>query len=483
MFRRGLIGYLPANIVQGLVGLLTIVVFTRLLTPAQYGGYALTLSVMSLAHTSIFTWVEAALARFQARAVEQGDVHHHLATLMRGFAVLAVVFPALAGVAVWLAPISAPLKMAVGVGLAAIVFRSLIRIVQERRRADGEVMAASALDMAQTAGGFAIGVLAITLGAGAAGPMIGIGSIAVICLAFTLRKELALARDGRFESKRLADYARYGVPVSMSLILSLVIATTDRFLLAAFLDESAVGVYHAGYTLANRTLDVMFVWLGMAGGPAMVAALERGGRAALAETAREQSSFMILLTLPAAVGVALVARPLAEVMVGGALSGGAADVTPWVAFGAFFSGITTYYFHQAFTLGRKTHLLFAAMIVPAGANLVLNLILIPRFGIAGAMWSTAASYALGAAMSWWLGRRSMPLPLPMDVIWRTVLACAGMAVVVSQIPAVGGILELALKATIGGSVYAAVALALDAGGLRSRGRDLLRGLRARRAAA
>lgn len=483
MFRRGLIGYLPANIVQGLVGLLTIVVFTRLLTPAQYGGYALALSVMTLAHTSLFTWVEAALARFQARAVEQGDVHHHLATLMRAFAVLAIVFPALAGVAVWLAPLSPSLKVAVGVGLAAIIFRSLIRIVQERRRADGEVMAASALDMAQTAGGFAIGVLAITLGAGAAGPMIGLGSIAVICLAFTLRKELALAKEGRFESARIIDYARYGVPVSLSLILSLVIATTDRFLLAAFLDESAVGVYHAGYSLANRTLDVMFVWLGMAGGPAMVAALERGGRAALAETAREQSSFMILLTLPSAVGVALVAGPLAQLMVGGALSAGAAHVTPWVAFGAFFSGMTTYYFHQAFTLGRKTHLLFAAMIIPAGANLLLNLILIPPFGIAGAMWSTAASYGLGAAMSWLLGRRSMPLPLPLDVIWRAGLACAAMAVVVMQIPAVGGLLELALKASVGGIVYAAVVLALDAGGLRSRGREILHGLRARRAAA
>ena len=351
--------------------------------------------------------------------------------------------------------------------------------MQERRRADGEVMAASALDMAQTAGGFAIGVLAITLGAGAAGPMIGMGAIAVICLTFTLRKELTLARGGAVETDRRRDYASYGLPVACAQILSLVIATTDRFLLAAFLDERAVGVYHAGYSLANRTLDVMFIWLGMAGGPAMVAALERGGRPALAETARDQAAFMILLTLPAAVGVALVARPLAQLMVGDALSDGAAAVTPWIAVGAFFSGITTYYFHQAFTLGRRTHLLFAAMIVPAAANLALNLVLIPRFGIAGATWSTAASYAVGAAMSWLLGRRAMPLPVPVDVLWRAGLACVAMAVAVLQIPPMGGFPELILKAAAGGLVYAAVALLLDAGGLRSRGSLLLQGLRAR----
>jgi len=144
MFRRGLIGYLPANITQGVVGLLTIVVFTRILTPEQYGGYALALSVMTLAHTTLFTWMEAALARFQARSAERGEVADHLATLMRAYTVVAVAFPLLAAAAVWLAPIDGRLKVAVGAGLAAILFRSLIKLVQERRRADGEVMTASA---------------------------------------------------------------------------------------------------------------------------------------------------------------------------------------------------------------------------------------------------------------------------------------------------------------------------------------------------
>ena len=48
MYRRGLLGYLPANITSGIVGLLTIVVFTRLLTPEQYGAYALADGILSL---------------------------------------------------------------------------------------------------------------------------------------------------------------------------------------------------------------------------------------------------------------------------------------------------------------------------------------------------------------------------------------------------------------------------------------------------
>ena len=70
MFWRGVVGYLPMNIVQGLVGLFSIVVFTRWLSPADYGVYALAFSAMSLAHTLVFTWMEAAMARFYAPEAE-----------------------------------------------------------------------------------------------------------------------------------------------------------------------------------------------------------------------------------------------------------------------------------------------------------------------------------------------------------------------------------------------------------------------------
>ncbi len=477
MFWKGVLGYLPVNVAQGVVGLLTIVTFTRLLTPEQYGAYAVGFSVMSLTHTLLFTWTEAAMARFWARASEDGEVADHMATLYRAWAMLAVGFPVVAGLAVWLLPLSLPVKQAVAAGLAAILVRSLCKLAQERRRAAGDVSGAALLDIAQTVGAFAIGAALALYGAGGAAPLIGFGAICALSLFWVLPKDLSLARGGTFQPARARSYFAYGLPISLSLVLALVIASTDRFLLAAFLDETAVGVYHAGYSLANRTLDVLFIWLGMAGGPAMVMALERGGRAALEDAAKEQSSFMILLTLPAAVGLALVARPLADVMIGEDLRDGAAHVVPWIVFGGFFAGITTYYLHEAFMLGRRTQLLFAAMTIPAGANVVLNLLLIPRYGIDGAMYATAASYLLGALASFALGRRSMPLPIPVETLWKAGAAAVLMAAVVMQVPAVGGIVELLAKAVVGALVYGAVAFALDAGGLRSHGARLLQVVR------
>ena len=53
------------------------------------------------------------------------------------------------------------------------------------------------------------------------------------------------------------------------------------------------------------------------------------------------------------------------------------------------------------------------MAIPAACNVLLNIVLIPRFGVLGAVWATAASYALGLAASILLGRRAMTLRFAM----------------------------------------------------------------------
>lgn len=473
MFWRGVLGYLPVNVVQGVVGLLTIVLFTRVLDPSQYGVYALAFSVGSLTQTILLTWTEAAMARFLAARGEDGRTADHFATLYRLWIGAAVVVPlTCAGVAV--SPLDGPLKVAVIAALASTLVNSLTKLALERRRAAGEVSGAALLTIIQTAGGFVLGLALAFAGLGGAAPILGVGMISALCVVLVLPGELKRLSGGKFDRALAKAYAAYGLPVSLSLILALVLASTDRLLLGAFLDEATVGVYHAGYSLGSRTLDVVFIWLGMAGAPALISALERGGQAALTEAAHEQASFMTLLTLPAAAGLALVARPLAELMIGEDLRAGAGHVTPWIAASGWLSGVTTYYLLQAFTLARRTPLLIVSMSAPAIINVILNLVLIPRLGLDGALWATTLSYGVGAVAAWALGRRACPLPIPWEVLAKAAAACVAMALVVRLLPSPGGLLELALKAGVGAAVYGVIVLSLDVGGLRGKLSGLLR---------
>jgi O-antigen/teichoic acid export membrane protein len=482
VYRRGLIGYLPANLVQGVVGLVSIMTFTRLLSPDDYGRYALGFSAMAVAHNLVFTWLEAAMARFWPAEDAAGRAGPLFATLYRAFARVAVGFVPVCVIGLWLLPAGRELKGVLAAGLAIVVVRSLVRLAQERRRAAGDVAAASTLDMVQTGGGFLIGATLAALGMGGAAPLLGLGIAALACLPFALPGELARGRGGRADPALLRTCAAYGLPVSLSLILSLGLASADRFLIGALLDPKSVGAYHAAYSLANRTLDVIFLWLGGAGVPALVMALERGGQGALKAQARTQASAMLLLALPATLGLMLVARPLAEVMVGEGLRTAAAAVTPLIAVGAFFSGVTTYYFHQAFTLGRRTRRLLWAMAIPAAANIGLNLFLLPRLGLVGAAWAAAISYGLGALASAVLGRGAQPLPVPWATLGKGVAACALMVPAVLAVPAVGGLIELTAKAGAGALAYGTGVLLLDIAGARTRTLRLFKSFRLRLAA-
>ena len=215
------------------------------------------------------------MARFLVRETEKGETAHHLSTLYRTWALIALAFPLLAAAGVAIAPIHGELRWAIVAGLVAIPPLSFYKLVLERRRAAGEVSSAATLDIAETLGAFALGALFCLWGAGGAGPLWGVAVAAALSVAPTLPRELKLLAGGRFQKARAREYVAYGYPVALSLILSLVLGAADRFLIAGFLGEADVGVYHAGYSLANRTLDVMFIWFGMASGPALVAALER----------------------------------------------------------------------------------------------------------------------------------------------------------------------------------------------------------------
>ncbi len=466
MFWRGVWGYLPANIIQGLVGFGAIIVFTRLLSAEDFGRYAIAFSVMTLFHVATFSWLEASMARFWA-AEKSETLADHFLTLYRTAAVMTAAALPLMALILWVSPIGPGLKIAIAVGVAGIPIRCLSKLAQERFRASGAVRKSATLDIFVSLGGFGIGVIAALMGAGAASPLIGLALAPLLTLPFVLPGELKQARGGTLYRDRLWSYARYGYPIAAGLGLSLVMASTDRFLLEIFIGPEAVGAYHAGYSLASRTLDVLFIWLGAAGTPALIMAWERGTREGFLAAAREQASTFVLIGLPAAVGVALVATPLAEFMIGEDLRSAAASVTPLIALSALLSGVTSYYLSQSFVLGRRTDRLLLTLCIPAASNVVLNLALVPSMGVMGAAIATTTSFGIGVLASIAMGRRiGVAMPIPWTTLGRCGLACGSMALVVSALPSWGGIGEVLVKAGVGAVVYGAVVVALNAAGVR-----------------
>lgn len=473
MFAKGLLGYLPANILQGLIGFATLMVFTRVLTPTEYGCYVLALGVSNIAWTTVFTWMESSMARFYpAERRDDPEAPVLYGTLYRCFAVIAAVFAAILAlfVAFWPASMAGGpvLKTAIATGLASIVARSLAKLVQEQRRSEGRVAAAAAIDMLMSGGAFALSLLLVFGGLKASAPFLSSGAIALALLPFFAREDWSRAIRGRYDGGAASRYLRYGFPISLSLIMTIGLYTIDRFMIAHYLSEADAGAYHAGFSVASRVIDVLFIWFGTAGVPAMNHALESGGAGRLRAEASRQVTLMALVLFPAVAGLLSVAGPLSNVLIGPALRGPALAIMPLVTMGALLAGLNNGYFLLPFTLAKRTRRLIVAMSVPAAINIGLNLLLIPAFGLAGAAAAYAASFAVGISVSWLLSGPIGRLPLPLLDLAKIAAAAAGMAVEIRLLPSFGTMPDLLLRPVVGALVYGALAYLLDLADVRTR---------------
>jgi O-antigen/teichoic acid export membrane protein len=468
MLNRHLLAYLPVYAAQAVVGFGAVIVFTRLLSPEEYGRYMLLLAGAALIGTAVFTWLDAAVARHHARCDARGRLPGHTFTAWRIYGTLALIAAVIAGAAIAFIPMDGALRTACAFALAHTIIRSGVTLALETRRAARQAGRYSAMESFTLTAGFGLGVVFAHAGLGAAGPFAGMALAGLVILLIDAPVLLSRAKRDRADGPRAMAYFAYGGPVAFSLIFEHLLSVGDRFLIAGFMGEASVGAYAAGYAVADRSLSIIFLWLGTTTGPLLVAALEHQGRAAAQAVARRTGALMGLLGFPAAIGLALVAEPVARWLIGAEIAGEAARIIPFIALSGLMNGIMTFYFHEAYVLGRKPRAMAVVMTGAAALNLGLNIVLIPLLGLTGAALATVIAYGAALAVCIVHGRTVFALPIPVSDWVRSGGAALVMGAVILALPSLDSApAELALEISLGAGVYALLALVLDAAGCRT----------------
>jgi O-antigen/teichoic acid export membrane protein len=463
-----LAGYLPVNIASGVASFGGVYVFTRLLGASEYGIYALMLSVLALIHTISLTWVEAANYRFTGQAVERGELPDHYRTAL-GLMMRSIAGALVLALLVWWAVRDMPGYREIAPWIAVLLpINTVVQMALESHKAGQRVGRYAAVETFRLLAGFGLGALFCwALDWGPAAPFMGLAVAGALMALFEGPWLLKAAKGGVAQAPTRTAWVRYGLPIAAALVLDILLSASDRFLIAWIIDEAAVGAYAAGYGVADKTVLLICAWAAMAGSPLVMAAYESGGPDGARAEAAGLARTLLLIGMPAAAGLAMVAEPLAGAMIGEAVREKAQTIIPWIAFAGLMNGFLIYYFSEAFQLAHKTGQRALLMIVPAGANILLNLILLPRFDIMGAVWATLASYAIGIILLGWVGRRHVALPVPLLDVAKVAAACLAMWPVIHIMPDLGPWPSLFLKAAAGGLVYVIAAFALDAGGARA----------------
>jgi O-antigen/teichoic acid export membrane protein len=471
MIWRQMLGYIPVNLANVIISFGTIVILTRLLDGDEFGRYALAVASLNFVHMIIFTWVEASMARFYARAKRRGKLASHLKTSYAAAITMGIAGLPILMALVYVLPISATMKTILAFAFASTCLTLVYNIGIEAHKAAHRIGRFSAIHSTQSLLGFSVGIILILVTPlREAAPFIGIVFGNLLAVMIDLPFMLKRTKGGKIEKDRALAYFTYGMPICFSLFLAYILSQGDLFFIKYFMGDLSVGEYNAGYNLANRSLDVLFVWIAMAVTPIAITTLEQEGVEKTKEILKKYGEFLLLIILPAATGIALVAEPAGFVL-GTSVRDQAVRIMPWIAFAGVMNGFITYYAQRAFMLSRKTGTLAATMVLPVLINVGLNIWLIPIHGLMGAVWATLIAYGIGLVLTIIVAKRSFPLPLPFKALVQCTFACLVMVGIVLALPAklneFPDVFELIVKSGVGAVVYCFVAFAINAANCRN----------------
>lgn len=418
--------YLVARGVPGAINFTAIAVYTRMLSPEDYGRYVLVLAAVGLVNVVFFQWLRLCLVRFLPRY--SADTRPLLSTVLTAFAGLVFV-TAILGVllvSLWPDAISRSLvALAVPLLWAQAWFELNLALAQsELRPKSYGVMA-----ILKSVSALGLGALMILWGLGARGPLIGLMLGFLVAASFRSRKDWGRLR-AFCDRQILLEMLRYGLPLTLTFALAFIVSASDRFLIAALLGESDVGVYAASYDLADQSLTLLMMIVNLAAYPLAVRSLESEGVAAAQIQVKQNATLLLAIGVPACVGIMILAPGIGNFVLGVSFRDAAQFLLPLVVLAALLSGLKAFHFDLAFQLGRWTAGQVWVVGVAALVNLLLNLWWLPIFGLRGAAYATVVAYLVGMVMSAVLGRRVFRVPFPWSETVRIMFAAGVMAVAV-----------------------------------------------------
>lgn len=241
----------------------------------------------------------------------------------------------------------------------------------------------------------------------------------------------------------LRQMLRFSLPLVPAQALSMVLVYADRYFIQRYRGEAEVGLYALGYSLA-LVLNLVVQAVHLAWVPQMYKISKRE------DAGLQFRRLFNYYTIALAAGALLLSAfsPEALALLATPAYGAAASVVAPIAGSYVLIGLGLMA-NVGINTENKTFLATALVAVTAPVNLVLNAVLIPRWGMMGAAWATLLSYALQTSLLIAINQRIRPIPYDYARIAGILALAAALFLLCGLVPFPrGGIAHAAAKAAV-----------------------------------
>jgi len=402
--------YLFARGVPGVVNFLAIAVYTRLLSPEEYGQYVLVIAWVGLGYAVLFQWLRLGLLRFLPR-YQKENRSILLATIVVAFLVTALT-TVFIGSLVFLFWPNFKLTGLLMLSFALLLVQAWYEINLTLLSSQLKPLRYGIVSLSKAVLALLLGWYLAIRGLGVPGLILGLIVGFLVPGLWTTYYEWHRVKIGQFDRSIFKKLLTYGLPLTATFALNFVVSSSDRIMLGWLKSTEASGLYAVGYDLAQQSLVMLMMVVNLAAYPLAVWNLEQKGIKAAQIQLKQNCILLLAIAMPAAAGLAILAPNIAHVILGESFRQSAARIIPLISLGAFLMGFKAYYFDLSFQLGQHTQSQTLIALISASVNILLNFWWIPNFGIYGAAYATIIAYALGLVLSVVFGRSIFRLPVP-----------------------------------------------------------------------
>jgi O-antigen/teichoic acid export membrane protein len=459
--------YLTGRGIAIAIGFVSFPVFARLFSVADYGVLNLAQRCAMFAVAVAKLGMQNSILRFHEESASSEESLSRLySTALFGTtfgalvcSTLCALFFALPSTSRWIPP---NIVRALLVTCGLVFLRGAASPLYGFLRVEGRTLAFNTLDVLTRLLSLIIGVtMVLLLGRRPENLLLGLivaeATVIVIALAFYVpRQRLSLAY---FDRGLFRTALVFGAPLAASELAQTLLGSADRAFVQYYLGSQPLGYYAAACTIAIILQEALQIPLNLALVPIYMKIWYTEG----AEATGRFVGLTFELFLLAACGVTAVvfaASTQLIIFVNSAKYAPAAPMLGPLVAGYMFLAASVF-LSAGFWVQKKTMQMARLVAIACVVKCVLNVLLLPRLGLNGAVIPNVAGFMLLAGLYGWYSHRLLPIYVSVVRCLIYVAAGVGAAWVGQTVVLPGLLLPLAARATATLAVYLAAVLVLD----------------------
>lgn len=205
--------------------------------------------------------------------------------------------------------------------------------------------------------------------------------------------------------RALPHYVRIGLPFVPSMLCNWIVSSSDRWLLARMSSLHDVGIYTLADAFGQLYLMIILQPLGTAYFPYLMKefSANKNNLIAIEQANRKRTLYGMLGMLCAMTLGYIMVKPILRMLMPAKYHDALRYVMVLLTSYILLTG--TYCFSALIQFHKRTWFLASALCIPALCNCILNILLIPRWGIAGCVWATCIAQFCYCSITYWYGNR------------------------------------------------------------------------------